>query len=61
MDSDGTDFTVCPHPHGRSPYAHTGGDDAVQLVFLQITAGIFPEKINEKVAWKNLTVMGVTG
>ena len=59
MNGNRADLTVCPYTHVRPPDTCAGSNDVVHIVFLQIAAWIFPEKMDGGKAGENLSVMGV--
>lgn len=54
------DFTSCSHPHIRPEKANTGGDDALHIIFFQITGGILSDKMGCEIRRKSLSIVGVT-
>lgn len=53
-------FTFCTDAHIRAEKANAGSDDALHVIFSQVSGRIFPDEFTEKVGWKCLSVMGMT-
>lgn len=53
------DFTLCAYPHIRSEETDAGGDDALHMIFFQITCGIFPDKMGCEIRRKSLSIVGM--
>ncbi len=53
-------FAFCTDAHIWPEKTNTGSNDALHIIFFQISRRIFPDQFTEKVGWKCLTVMGMT-